>query len=460
MPFYKSIILPILLSLAAGALLFFIAPDRGGSSDSYGVLITGADIPDRQIRDLLVRDGFPEPLSESSQWVFLDDFEGLEMVALDDYAVRLEPYDPRDDGYAAKLRSFFAAGGKRRLFIPLADSRRFRSRLAAALGDIPFSAFILKSPQSPLPLALLFAIAATLTLILAGGAPGSLFLLPLWILLCREGSTGFALSAVLALLAGTLRDPALELFVSRHYTTSRALLKDFAVSWVLALFFIVFYILIGIFGALSPLVLCLSLAAFAVLGALTLRIELALGLKRGHVRFVPIRISGHSRHSTPLPWLVLPFALASLGFLFLSDALNPGTDNIQAELADWEGVPLISPADYEDHIQFQRSFSYLPLADGEEAGRSYLSYELDGAGLIAGALDTAAEGPVDILPPFPLTELTAFLEGTSTGASNLSGSLLPALMVLGLSAPLFLGRLRGHRKKGKFSIYIDKRIAA
>jgi hypothetical protein len=482
MPFYKSLVFSIILSLAAGAILFFMAPGTTrGSSVNYGLLIVDADFPDRQVLDLLVRGGFEPPLSESSQWVFLDDFEGLELVTLDDYAGRLEPYDPRDDGYAAKLQSFFAAGGKRRFFIPLGAAQNiaeFRSRIGTALGDIPFSAFILKSPQSPLPLALFFAVAAALTLILAGDAPGSFFLLPIWLLLCREGSTGFALSAVLALLFRTLREPVLELFISRHYKTSRTFLRDFAGSWAFAPILIVFYMLIGISGVLDLPVLILGIAAFAALGVITLRIELALSLKRGHVRFLPIRISGAGRPSAPLPWFVLPFALASLGILVLfafgghAGLGNPGNGDVQTALADWEGVPLVMAADYEEHIRFQHAFSYLPLEIEEESTRLYQSYELDATGLIAGPVsfsleENAAGGIVvrDIVastPPFPLTELMEFLESYSfPGASDPPPeTLLPALIVLCLSVPLFLGGLYRRRKNGKFSIYIDKRVVA
>jgi hypothetical protein len=212
----------------------------------------------------------------------------------------------------------------------------------------------------------LFAAAAILTLILSGtvpegnraaklpahlrsfgarrGFPDSLFLLPLWVLLCREGSAGFVLSAILAILFQLLRDPVLELFISRHYRSSRSFLQNFRGRCIPSLIFIIVYMVIGIFGALSPLTLLLGLSVFAVLGIMVLRTKLVLGLKRGHIRFVPICIAGSSRIPVPAPWFILPFALASLGVLFFSLSQNPGA-NIGAELADWEGLPLPSPAD-------------------------------------------------------------------------------------------------------------------
>jgi hypothetical protein len=433
----------------------------------------------------------------------LDDFEGLELTALDEYAGRVEPFDPRDDGYAAKLRSFFVSGGKRRLFIPLGPAaltpEQFRSRLDAALGDISFSAFILRRARSPLPPVLLFSAAAILTLILSGmvpegnraaklpahlrsrgappppkggflGFPDSLFLLPLWVLLCREGSAGFVLSAILAILFRLLRDPVLELFISRHYRSSRSFLRDFRGRWLLSLIFIAAYMVIGIFCSLSPLTLLLGLSVFVVLGAQVLRTKLVLGLKRGHIRFVPIRISGSSRIPVPAPWFVLPFALASLGFLFFSLSQNPGA--MQAELAGWEGLPLLNAADYAEHIQFQRSFSYLPLGDEDKPNRPYHGYILDSDGLIAGFTDDVGTvfaagnrtGGMDDerLPPFPLTELMVFLEAyPHTEISDLSPrELFPLALILVLFIPLFLNGWHRHRKNGKLSIYIDKQIAA
>jgi hypothetical protein len=237
---------------------------------------------------------------------------------------------------------------------------------------------------------------------------------------------------------------------------------------VLSLVFVAAYVLIGVFSSLSPLTLLLGLSVFAVLGVQILGTKLALSLKRGHIRFVPIRIS--ARAPVPAPWFILPFALVSLAVLFFS-----GTDTIQAELAGWEGLPLVNASDYAEHIRFQRSFSYLPLKADDRSNRSYHSYTLDSEGLIAGAVEASSvlgtvlaaedytDGPI---PPFPLTELMMFLaaqayETPSIEVSEMSPKeLFPSVLILGLSMPLFLHGWHRRRKNGKLSIYIDKRIAA
>jgi hypothetical protein len=197
----------------------------------------------------------------------------------------------------------------------------------------------------------------------------------------------------------------------------------------------------------------------------------------------------------PAPWFILPLTLVSLGILFLSFSQNPETNTIQAEMAGWEGVSLLSAADYAEHIRFQRSFSYLPLKTEDRPNRPYHSYTLDSEGLIAGIADTpgvfgtvlAAEDYTDGvtgIPPFPLTELMTFLntqaakplsqhlqvvqprskrswtEGTQEVSDLSPKELFPSLLILALSLPLFLSGRHRHIKNGKLSIYIDKRIAA
>jgi hypothetical protein len=68
---------------------------------------------------------------------------------------------------------------------------------------------------------------------------------------------------------------------------------------------------------------------------------------------------------------------------------------------------LISPADYEAHIAFQRAFSRRPLgSDSPEDG--YFKYYLGEDGLIAGVEHERHEGGEET-PPFPLENLMEFL---------------------------------------------------
>jgi hypothetical protein len=138
-----------LCSLIGGVFLFSVSfyclsrENLGG----YAALALGQGAPDREIA-LALEQALGRPvLSESSQWVFLNSFNASERIPLDEYDSRLEPFDPRRDGYAEKLRNFFVRDGKRWFFIPLDreffglppvfnPQRVLEKRIAAALGTV------------------------------------------------------------------------------------------------------------------------------------------------------------------------------------------------------------------------------------------------------------------------------------------------------------------------------------
>jgi hypothetical protein len=126
---------------------------------------------------------------------------------------------------------------------------------------------------------------------------------------------------------------------------------------------------------------------------------------------------------------------------------------------------LLSPADYEQHLAFQASFSYTPLRkNGERAGNEgYFHYTLGEDGLIS---RTDKQGVPDesVVPPFPLEKLMEFLiqYTTSTGDRppvQVKDWIL--LMVLVLSCFPNSFRLTGRNgKKKKIALLRERRIAA
>jgi hypothetical protein len=140
----------LLCSWCVGGALFFVTLDgfSRGDLEGYAVLSLDEGVPDRAAAGALER-GLGRPvISESSQWVFLNNFGSLERVSLEDYGDRLEVFDPRRDGYAQKLRDSFVRDGRRRFFIPLDRGlfsfplplnprRALEARLAAILGAVP-----------------------------------------------------------------------------------------------------------------------------------------------------------------------------------------------------------------------------------------------------------------------------------------------------------------------------------
>ena len=200
-------------ALVLGALL-----PAGGQGD-YAVLICDAAVPDRELRERLESQGFSGLVSESGQWVLLDTFGGIEQIALDEYSARVLPFDPRNDGYAEKLRSLFVRDDKRLVYIPLGSMlpASIKKKLAVSLDDIPHS---LAYASSGLPVfwaVLLFclaygALAAVRPLreILQPYAGRLLPCLPALVPLALGGAAGFALISLLAGFAALLTGPCYE----------------------------------------------------------------------------------------------------------------------------------------------------------------------------------------------------------------------------------------------------------
>jgi hypothetical protein len=431
----------------------------GVLGEGFAALTLDESYPDRQIREILAREGFKTTIGESSQWVFLDDFGGLEQVPLDSYWNRVEPFDPRNDGYAELLRSFFVSKGKRRIFIGLGGAPLdLEGRVRAALGDVRYSLSVLAPRRSRLVPALLFVAAAALTLLLSREIPAGLIFLPLWAPLAGLGAEGFALMAVLAGFSRALREPMLDYFVSRRYRRGRALPP--ADVWMFCALFPLAAAFLAVFGR-YPL---LTIPAALLLVPLVLCVSLwAQSCRDGHIRFKPVQITPMSRRPGFYLPVMAPFTLAALALLLLPKlfpgALSPG--NAVPIHAEWS-IPLELNAErYQEHRAFQQSFSYTSFGREESF---YLRYSLAEDGLVNGIGEATAMETGGI-PPFPLAPLIDFLVGyayTDSGSVSSRRDDSPAclLIILILCVPLLLRDWWGWRIRGKLSMYMDKRIAA
>ncbi|AEF83850.1 putative membrane protein [Treponema primitia ZAS-2] len=484
----------------------------GGSGKAYALLSLDASYPDSLIRDLLEGQGVRDSIGESTQWVLLDDFGEMEKVPLEAYRDRVEPFDPRDDGYAEKLRSFFVSRGKRRLFIPLRLG--MEDRVGAALKNIPFSLEVLTAPRSLLLPALLFLVAAAITLFFSAAPLITALFLPLWAVLAGMGVPGFALIAAQAALSRLLGEPVREYFISRRYEKAalatptevgptsvgkfpaplatefpaqggsspaslRKLFNYFRDFWVLGAVFLGACGAIAILGGLGPLIFLLETVFFLFLLGLSLWSESNRGANQGHIRFLPVQITDIALKPPLYSRILFPFALASLALLFLGPLFNASSAGTSLGRGrDWDTRRNINAEIYRKHGEFQSQFSFLPLyntAPGQGSG--YGRYSLGTDGLIAGLPETLVFGEtvassVDAIPPFPLEGLIDFLDhysytdggmvspaGGVPGGSG-HGDLFSALIGLGLCIPLIFWDRRGHSTRGKLSKYMDKRIAA
>jgi hypothetical protein len=474
MSFRASCFILISLSLLLGLLLLLLSAVLLPSprSGAYGILVLDEAWPDREIRALLNDDAV---ISESSQRVFLDDFSGLAAVPLDEYPARLLPFDPRNDGYAARLSSFFVREGKRFFYIPLGPGPgargRLEKKLRRSLEGIPFQTAYTGGGR---PAALYCA------LMLIAGAGGLCFsrrfllapCIPPLAGLSLAGAPGCALAAVFMGLAGLLLAPCGEYFMYLRYKKNNPAFGAYEERS-----------LAEILGPFKSRILWAPLFAAALaggilLGGLPLLLVLGtaagfLGLcllscwvfsRRGgdHVRFSPVPILKVPAKRLDFPPLVLPYALAALLSLPLSLAFSgPGPG--EASAFQKNQPPVIREEEYRSHAAFQMSFSRRPLGRTPGEAAAYAPYVLGDDGLIAGSGEISPGKGPEKIPPFPLPGLMAALEDggeSAPGNGPAPGELIMVFAALALSLPFLIKPRRGDKTGKKRLLYREKGIAA
>jgi hypothetical protein len=305
-------------------------------------------------------------------------------------------------------------------------------------------------------------------MILLSGAPLiGINLLPLLAALCYRGPGGFALASALAALFGLLLAPLREKCISRRYRRPYAKIAQKAagepVFWGMLIFLLAVYGGICFFGRI-PVSLGLAGIVFCglILG-LSIIAESKRGIKMGHIRFVPVRISSFSGGGVVFPRLMAPFALASLVSLLLPLLIFGSGYTTGRASALPEDVPgeVIRPEEYETHAAFQASFSLRPLGGETPERGAYLRYHQGDDGLIGGysVMEDAGGGET---PPFPLGDLMNFLARRqyTPAPANAPRERLPVFGALLLCVPVFLQIGQKHGKKKGLLVYNDKRIAA
>ncbi|MDR2517771.1 MAG: hypothetical protein LBC88_10395 [Spirochaetaceae bacterium] len=479
-----------LLPLAAAG--FRSAPAPGGG---YAVLGFGADQDDRETGARLEAGGMTNYLSASSVYALLDNFGGTRRVSLDRWETEgPEAWDPRNDGYAERLRDVFVRDGKRYFFLPFTGRRADMERRLAGILDAPYRLewFTNAGRFSPLRFAPLSAAAVLLTafLVLIRGRKAAarfsrrgrghpiqelgteslvtLAVLPVLGLLSLAGSGAFALGGILAALAGNLATPARLLLrggAENAGPSGRFWERGCAAP--------------GLFALAVAAVLCSGaglLQGFAALSAVTLVTALlvhAREAEQGRRRFTPLPILGKFREErrfrallpdtspsggpvvpvTALPWAVLAAVAALLSLEAAPSGGKPGGFSMG---------PVPGPEDWAAHAAFQSAFSLRPLGGGEEEPPPWRGFRVESDGLIVPGDE--ADGFVwpegfapdaDALAPPPgLFALASFAAGTGPAPEQKTVSVYPGEMaavfaVLALGAAALAGRLRGARGKDK-----------
>jgi hypothetical protein len=488
LPVFLSVLFAIGLWVYGAVRLQTTEGTRGG----YATLVCGESFPDREIRDRLDSQGLTGLVSESDQWFLLDCFGNIEKIPLVEYEERLLPFDPRNDGYAEKLKSLFVRDGKRFVFIPLGINRPedLETKIAQALTGISYSLEYARASSGRdilLPLMAIcltacafFVIPALRRRLNAGLLPCLLTLSPLAFGL----APGFALLSLLAGFAALLAEPdrKLSCFPRRQKALSFDLPKPFTAKWLLAVALIACYGLFSFFSGLPVLFTFFVLAAFCCLLLVSIsssggKLSTPFTVNKWHPRrrrFTPVEIISRKTVSAGFFLVMLPFAVMAMALVFadLVRPQPPSSPVMNVSPPPFMAPPLMAPpegaiteADFQEHYLFQTAFSLRSLGKTYEAGGfppAIAGYELSSNGLLEPQPSPQGEGsPLEPvapgideeiqIPDFPLSDFLRGLNSAPPRAADTGNhgnsapldwlfALLPFIFIL----PAFIYR----RKKG------------
>jgi hypothetical protein len=460
---FRSCLLLCLISLPLSFGLFLIGRTLGYGEfrGGYAVLSFDASVDDSLLRGLLSDTGgfAGAPVSESSQWVMLDNFFSLETVPLDKYLTRVTTFDPRNDGYAAALREVFVRDGKRFVYVPLEQGNwtplLLDKKFKTLLADIPFSG---EYYGTGMPLKLFYAAyaAASLCLLIIcyvkKFTPHNIIkiamLIPVFFCLAFFGAAGIAFAAMLFAFFIFFKEPFNELSASVRSSFGgnsgklkliyKEIIKPYSMHW---LFLPVFAAAFGIAVVFSKLKLLFLLAVFAAACAVFFFSSKVLSLSGGgHRRFNPVLIISRPCVDFTFCLCMLPFTAAAFFAVFFSPYISG------AYASEGKFETIIEERDYYAHLAFQSGFSTRRLGAAFDSG--YPSYIFDENGLPYPDGNYSGEQAFNMndFPAFPLRHLMDFFQnvnegGKAGGKGKRDLNEIPVLAVLLLFLiPLFIKR--------------------
>jgi hypothetical protein len=496
-------LIPVLILLLSGK-----PKTARAAAGDYITLITGGQIQGSVVAAKLDAAGIKNVLSESSQWFFVNDFSELRRVPLDQFDDFMLESDPRNDGYAEKLKKLFLRDGSRYFYIPRrsihsSNPAVIEQRIIDALDDIPyrdiaFNAYTARDISG----AFIFAVAALFSLALSAYAAKpfanrraaikpllqSAVLLPACALFAMSGPAGFALTAILLTLFFIFRPPLKSLFIKlriAHGTVFSGLCFGLVKQYIskekkMTLIILALFAAVCISGGVNIFYALLAALLFCLSAASSICLETSPRGPAAHIRFVPIAIRPGTKRRLPLT--ALPFTLASVFSLAIPLFAQP---RMQAfDTSGKNEIQLISAKDYEEHINFQKNFAFMKLAgaNGIKAvsagavtgGVPYLNFELGQDGLLhpvdgRPSANNMFDGSSADIPPFPLENLLNFFNSFNN-SPNAENVFTPAVfdirgliaIVIALAVYILYPAFAAHGsgKKEKNRLYLSERIVA
>lgn len=413
---------------------------------------------DHRIVERLAAAGLVDIASESTQWILLDNFGEAERVPLDAYRSRVEPFDPRDNGYADRLRAFFVNNGSRYLFakvpayasMPIGGSIFFK-RLTNSLSGLEYRMESLGA--SRLPIAAIFAGAISLGLVgvLTGKFRRAVWAMPVILPTSLFGGSGVAVAGFLFIFFISLSDFLYSAVSGDGLKSAKRWFADRALVSVLTFAVALF---VSLVAAIPFPLIIIGFAATSALSFLEAELTRRNAKSRGRRPFVPVPLS-----LTIFPRLVfitrllLPFALCS----FLVSTVGFFSNRGASEDILKERFPhLPSMTDYKEHLLLQRSFLPSRLyASG--ALDEYLTYGFDEQGLLAaGKPEDELAAYHEALPPAESLLFNAFVDQPRFSW----GGLIAVLAIVFAAGTSLVSPRAKRRSNGTWAMLNEKRIAA
>jgi len=432
MSFFRSVLLLSLVTLILSSALFFIGSTLGYDDykSGYAVLTAESAVDDRLLCELLdTEKNFfgGVPISESSQWVMLDSFGSLEKIPLDKYDSRIFPFDPRNDGYASKLKDVFVRDGKRFIFIPLNagnwNSALLDNHFRNLLGDISYSVDYYGISRPVYLFFMAYTVASlvfiALCFITRKAHHGTLTLIPLVFIFLSLAFFGFSGIACAALFLGfffLFREPLGEIFGYRTVVIGKKMqrikyfyknfIKPYSLYWSLLPVFAIAVGVITAFSSINPFfLLTVFIAALVLFFFLSGTIS---KIKDSRRRFNPVMIIKKHLPEAAFSIYMMPFIASAVIVMIFIPFIS------SSYVADGKFDVIIDEQDYYSHLIYQKTFSTHKLGQGY-SNFSVYAYDNDGLPLQDGNSNVSAAVELNEFPLFPLKHLMEFFNDVNSG---------------------------------------------
>jgi hypothetical protein len=427
--FRSALFLCTVTALATAALLFFGSVQgyekfNGG----YAVLKVDTLTEEEHLLELLEagkNNLTGVPISESTQWVLLDEFGSLQKIPLDKYSQRLLPFDPRNDGYAEKLKKVFESDGKRNIYIPLNTGswnaamldKHFKDLLKDIYFTIDYYGIV-----KPVYLYFIFYFASSIGLLIIcyvkkipfSYVKNILTLIPVLSPLSFFGACGIVSAGIIFGFFVLMREPFGDLVKLPSLFSGankkmfgllyKEILKPYKMYWSVLPVFAASSGIIIVFSQIKLLFLLIVFICSLAMYLFSCKTVVFLYVSRK--RFNPILIIKKPFPDFTFSVCMSPFAIFAILVIFVTPYITGKyTSNEKYNIA-------IDETDYLEHLIYQSAFSISKLGTSIT---DFQNYTFDEDGLLVKQKIIEESINIDGFPSFPLGHLTNFFNNINDG---------------------------------------------